>query len=124
VIDPNTPTLGGSAATATQLWNRAISGPPLNITARREYFSKFLIASAGRDGQLGIAELNHDYENGQPIVPANPLNLVTIEGSAGQVDPNRLNGVFESPNQASPTTFQLQEAKGDDITNHEASSSP
>jgi prepilin-type N-terminal cleavage/methylation domain-containing protein len=85
------------------LWDRSAI-PALGLFPRRAYYSKFLIASAGPDGQLGIYQV--------PAASISAANLIA-EGYAYQYDFNE----FSTPANA-PNTVNLQNAGQDDITNH------
>jgi prepilin-type N-terminal cleavage/methylation domain-containing protein len=101
-----------ASATVGTSWDRS------GFFDRREFYGRFLIASAGPDQQLGIAQLNQDYHSiypsssqfgGPPLnLPSQPrdtsgtliqfpaasinasvLLLTTIENQAAPIDPNR-----------------------------------
>jgi type II secretory pathway pseudopilin PulG len=93
IVDPN-PT-GGTPGT---LWDRS------NSSVRRAFFSKFLIASAGPDNLLGIAQFGVDYSAG---VDADTGPLPTPTGVAFPSGSPPLNAAFTSPNSAQANQYAL-----------------
>jgi prepilin-type N-terminal cleavage/methylation domain-containing protein len=115
------------------LWDRSAT------TARRAYYSRFLIASSGLDQNLGIGQLNLDYStlevnwgpNPPPptpsAVPITVQNLIQIENAAAPLSPFRnasspyLEPLTTPQSQAITNYFQSTlgaDVGGDDITNH------
>lgn len=92
LVDYNAPY--GGATAARQFWDRAGGG---SVTgARAAYFSKFLVISSGADMQLGVAQLDQDYNTyslpfgtAPGAAAVNALNLLLIENTASALSPYR-----------------------------------
>ena len=121
LVEPNTGAAAGGA------WDRT------GTFARRAFFSRFLILSAGPDREPGVAQFAKDYQGltGDPSSstytfpnPAQSMDinsqaLLFIENQASQTDPTKRTGSFlEVPDASTATTVYLQTNAGlDDITN-------
>lgn len=123
---------------AGQLWDRG------SKFTRREYFSKFLILSAGPDREPGVAQFSKDYSllvdsyffqlsSGYAVtfphgrtMEANALALIYVENQAAVSDPVWRLGTgsgsfFEIPapyTNATASTYLSTTSNVDDITNH------
>jgi hypothetical protein len=119
------------------LWDRTTNSAFADYTLRRSYFTKFLILSGGPDKVPGVAQLGVDYSalgsiadgSGTPVT-ITAANILQIENTAAQIDPNQWNTKTGLPGinpnsaakndpQANGTTLYLQQDAGlDDISNH------
>jgi prepilin-type N-terminal cleavage/methylation domain-containing protein len=121
LLDPNFATYGGTP----HVWDRSGASP------RRAFYSRFLIVSSGPDKQLGVAQLNVNYQavysstygqitdnSGLPV-SLNAAHLILIENQAAAIDPNRTGNFLEQPSLpgTNQTTVGLQTSGQDDITN-------
>lgn len=130
IVDPNGyPPLRASLGPGSW-WDRG------NFYFRREFFSRFLIASSGPDEKLGIAQLGEDHGTGAPVpqpiasLPNQADYIIWIENTAARDTPIRAPLPSSSP--PSPYLFVdrpsgsaseqlyllLTEYAADDITNH------
>jgi hypothetical protein len=121
LLDPNF--VGGSSNGA--FWDRS------GFSARRAFYSRFLILSGGPDKEPGVARLARDYTNlklsyknigastdtsGAPVAISS-LSINLIEGQAASYDPNRTGGFFQV-GVANQTSAALQISAQDDVSNH------
>ena len=116
--------------TTGYLWDRTGS------FARRSYFTKFLLLSAGPDKEPGIGQFGKDYsaltsDSTGPLITfpdstltmaANTSRLIFIENQASQSNPDphsRQGSFLQTPDKSTTTTAYLQTNAGlDDISNH------
>ena len=137
LVDPSMVSSSGTPV----VWDRG------NHFNRREYFTKFLVLSAGPDREPGVAQFNKDYSllvdssqavlaspytyfgnpfpNANFTIEQNAQKLIYIENQAAVSDPNARSGVyFQIPDTGSgttATTYLNQQANADDITNQNIS---
>jgi prepilin-type N-terminal cleavage/methylation domain-containing protein len=111
-------TLTASNATGVNLWDRSTSTAFGSIYPRRAFYTKFLIASAGPDSQLGI----YQAFTTQPSVTVNNIAHLMQEGYACQFVPADLTTAGTAVTASgSPSSVDLQNQGQDDITNHNVS---
>lgn len=133
--------LGKSPATTQRYWDRSTPGAsfasvngtlvPMVLTPRRAFYTRYLILSAGPDGNPGTPYLTDNrFNNGTPMFSDSTLKTqglsvlkyLMYESQAAQATLNRSNDGFEMPQIPDLYTNQLQSDGQDDITNHNLSS--
>lgn len=137
------PVAGGASSGSTTFWDRTQPNLPVNpfygkIFARRAYYNRFLVLSAGQDKQPGTAMLGVNYAaidertsfplagggfassrdgSGGAVQLTIPY-VIQIENAGGKVDPNRTGtylGVTLSGGRNDTNTL-LEDFGNDDIT--------
>ncbi|MDR3637661.1 MAG: type II secretion system protein [Isosphaeraceae bacterium] len=133
--------LGSTPATSQLYWDRSVPAvSSVVLYPRRAFYSRYLILSAGPDGQPGVPYLTDPrFNNGTPMFTDSALKQqaatnkagtalsLLVEGQAAQATLNRTNAPYLAPvgisNGGDLYTNQLQVDGMDDVTNHNLMSS-